>query len=497
MRRCFNPLVILATVMLGLVSPAVGSELVIIYGPKDFAVDKGKPVSVTQVFKAAAGEATLTVRNGNPTGDKRVSTGQIAINGVDVIAPADFNQQVATIERTVVLQDNNELVVQVGGKPESFITLTVAATTAAPPPDLPTATLLATPATIVSGEPATLAWTTMNAEQVTLEPGFGVVPFSGSIEVRPTQTILYRLIATGPGGQAVADTTITVTAPPAPQGITFDTYKGGALDGAAIDQPDLTVNGKIVVGNSAEVGVVVNGVVAQVDNGRFVANNVPLVAGLNTLTAAATDFTGQTWSTSAQVYCQPTSESVTLLADTQAGLAPLTVTLSVDGDLTRGVASAELLCDGPAQRTPVPAVEMNTYTVPLDVPGLYTCHFKVVDTFGTTYTDSVGILAYSTTALDALLKAKWTAMTAAMQQGNVTAAATLFSPRTRDAYSRQLTAMSSVLGQIVADMKGLTLVKIEGDKAIYDLRVEKAGVPYSFQLEFILDEDGLWRIRAF
>ena len=84
-----------------------------------------------------------------------------------------------------------------------------------------------------------------------------------------------------------------------------------------------------------------------------------------------------------------------------------------------------------------------------------------------------------------------------MQQGDIAGAAAYFSLRTRDVYSRQMTAMSSVLGQIVADMKGLTLLKVEGDKAIYDLRVEKAGVPYSFQLEFILDEDGLWRIRAF
>lgn len=37
MRRGFNLLVILATVMMGLVSPAIGSELVTIYGPKDYS----------------------------------------------------------------------------------------------------------------------------------------------------------------------------------------------------------------------------------------------------------------------------------------------------------------------------------------------------------------------------------------------------------------------------------------------------------------------------
>lgn len=315
------------------------------------------------------------------------------------------------------------------------------------------------------------------------------------------------MIATGSGGQAVANATITVTEPPASQGITFDSYKGGSLDGAAINRPAITVGGKVVVANPAEIGVVVNGVIAQVDNGRFVANNVPLfIAGLNTLTAVATDAAGQTCSASAQIFYQPTSifyqptsVSVNLKADAQTGLAPLTVTLSVSSNLTRvqGVASAALQCTGPAERTPVPASETNSYTVLLDLPGLYTCRFNVVDTLGTAYEESVGILAYSATTLDSLLKAKWTAMSAAMQQGNITAAAAYFSPRTRDVYSRQMTAMSSLLRQIVADMKGLTLLKVEGDKAIYDLRVEKAGVPYSFQIEFILDEDGLWRIRAF
>lgn len=499
MRKCCTMLVTLATVILGMVGPSVSGELITVFGPKDFAVGKGKPISVTQSFKAIAGQATLSVRNGNTLDDKRVSTGSIAINGIAVVVPADFNQQVGMIERTVVLQENNELVVQVGGRPESFITLTVATTSAIPPPKLPTATLLTNPSSIISGETATLSWVTTNADQVTLEPGLGVMPLSGSTQVRPVQTTLYRLIATGSGGQAVADTTITVTEPPVTQGITFDTYKGGPLDGAAINRPDITVGGKVVVANPTEIGVVVNGVIAQVDNGRFVANNVPLITGLNTLTAVATDAAGQTWSASAQIFYQPTNTSVHLKADVQTGLAPLMVTLSVGSNLTRaqGVASVALQCTGPAERTPVPSAETNSYTVLLDLPGLYTCRFNVVDTLGTAYEESVGILAYSTTALDSLLKAKWTAMSAVMQQGDIAGAMAYFSPRTREVYSRQMTAMSSVLGQIVADMKGLTLLKVEGDKAIYDLRVEKAGVPYSFQLEFILDEDGLWRIRAF
>jgi hypothetical protein len=111
--------------------------------------------------------------------------------------------------------------------------------------------------------------------------------------------------------------------------------------------------------------------------------------------------------------------------------------------------------------------------------------------------DTIGVNAYSATTLDSLLKSKWDATTAAMAKGDLDVALASFSTRTREAYALQFAGMSTALGQIVADMQGINLLRIEGDRAIYDLRIVKDGVPYSFQLEFIQDEDGLWRIRAF
>jgi phospholipase C len=74
--------------------------------------------------------------------------------------------------------------------------------------------LTADPATIDSGQPTTLTWTTTNATTVTIDGGVGTVAASGSMQVTPTATITYHLTATGAGGTQNAMASITVNAAP-------------------------------------------------------------------------------------------------------------------------------------------------------------------------------------------------------------------------------------------------------------------------------------------
>lgn len=91
----------------------------------------------------------------------------------------------------------------------------VAAAPPAPPPSpAPTATLRVNPTSIERGQSATLAWTTTNASEVSLDGSS--VPATGSRSVRPSQSATFRLVAKGPGGTADASARLTVTVPPAP-----------------------------------------------------------------------------------------------------------------------------------------------------------------------------------------------------------------------------------------------------------------------------------------
>ncbi len=77
----------------------------------------------------------------------------------------------------------------------------------------PTATLSVNPLTIISGQSATLSWSTENAESVVIEPDTGEVDLNGSLTVTPAETTTYTITATGPGGSAASSATVTVDHP--------------------------------------------------------------------------------------------------------------------------------------------------------------------------------------------------------------------------------------------------------------------------------------------
>jgi PKD repeat protein len=78
----------------------------------------------------------------------------------------------------------------------------------------PTASMSASPTTIVAGGSATLTWTTSNATSVSIDQGIGAVAAAGSRTVTPTTTTTYTLTATGTGGTTTAAATVTVSALP-------------------------------------------------------------------------------------------------------------------------------------------------------------------------------------------------------------------------------------------------------------------------------------------
>jgi peptidoglycan-associated lipoprotein len=84
-----------------------------------------------------------------------------------------------------------------------------------PPPPAPTISLNAAPSAIEKGQSTTLSWETSNATGVTIDNGIGTVEASGRRTISPATSTTYVARASGPGGNATAETRVTVTAPPA------------------------------------------------------------------------------------------------------------------------------------------------------------------------------------------------------------------------------------------------------------------------------------------
>jgi len=88
-----------------------------------------------------------------------------------------------------------------------------------PPPTVaapaPTAVITVTPSAINPGDSAVLTWKSTNATDVSIE-GVGQVSTAGTMNVKPTESTNYHLIARGDGGSADATARLTVNLPQAP-----------------------------------------------------------------------------------------------------------------------------------------------------------------------------------------------------------------------------------------------------------------------------------------
>ncbi len=90
-----------------------------------------------------------------------------------------------------------------------------------PKPNPPTiVTFAVDPTTIQRGQSATLRWRVTDAARVEIDQGVGVVAALGDRRVSPDEATTYRLLATGPGGEASASATLQVNLPPPPKPLT-------------------------------------------------------------------------------------------------------------------------------------------------------------------------------------------------------------------------------------------------------------------------------------
>jgi eukaryotic-like serine/threonine-protein kinase len=116
-------------------------------------------------------------------------------NGVGTFRSPSGSQEVQPSETTTYILTARGP----GGSTTARVTVNVTA-----PPLLPrlaaTGTFSASPTKLEEGQTAKLTWTTQNATEVSIEPGIGAVPTSGTQDVTPSNTTTYILTAKGLGG---------------------------------------------------------------------------------------------------------------------------------------------------------------------------------------------------------------------------------------------------------------------------------------------------------
>lgn len=276
--------------------------------------------------------------------------------------------------------------------------------------------------------------------------------------------------------------------------------------GSTLNRSKALVQGSLV-NSTGETGVVLSSVVKDVEEvelpqvqGNFFAGLILLQPGDNILAVTATDACGYKVRKEINVHADAAQERVKLSASPDngvlpAGVATFDVTLEAETNLPSAVRyDWDFDGDGIVEQS---GSSLTKTVARYQTPGIYLPSVIVTDAQGNSYKDTALISVIGQQELDTHLKGKWEGMKSALAKGDVAGTLKFFSATTRDSYEKQFKALASYLPQIAADFGNAAFVRMNQNTAVYDLRTVRDGVTYSFQLLFVRDSDGLWKIRNF
>lgn len=264
------------------------------------------------------------------------------------------------------------------------------------------------------------------------------------------------------------------------------------LQGAQIAANHVRVTG--TVQGSFNTGVVVNGIVALVYNGTFVADDVPLVAGQNTLTVVATSLGTQSSQAQVTVSSDGAPVVLDLSASPTTGIAPLAVNFTYQFGSTTAIHSLSLDFDGNGtadfMTTDPNAPLQYTYTT----PGLYLARLQITDQQNITRSAEVSIVVQDVVPVDAMFKSMWGGMNAALLNGNKAVALEFLTLSTGIKYGPVFDVLLPYMPGIVASYSLPQRFLVSADIAEYAVDRTINGENRLFLIAFIKDAAGVWHI---
>lgn len=276
------------------------------FGPKDYILTSGKPTTVKENFSILDPNThyTLHLYNGgknnqhhskpsrwtrfthgwrhfdlNNHSQEKVSSALIRLNGRILTGISHFNQNVSHIQKSVRLLENNELTVEIRGKPKGRITIEITGIDKSPP------TISAT----ISPSPNAAGWnnTDVTVSFVCSDTTSGIASCSEAVEVQQEgadQAIMGT--ATDIAGNT-ASTSVIISIDKTPPVVSISS----PLPGAGLQDSPADVQGMVDDALSGVARITCNGIPGNLSNSSFTCS-VPLVSGQNILETVATDMAG-------------------------------------------------------------------------------------------------------------------------------------------------------------------------------------------------------------
>jgi YVTN family beta-propeller protein len=269
------------------------------------------------------------------------------------------------------------------------------------------------------------------------------------------------------------------------------------LNGETVNKARTMVRGT-VRSDTKDFGITVNGILAENIGSNWVANNVSLAIGSNTITAVATDSYGNTDTKTITIIADELIQPVQLSANVTSGIPPLQVSFTVSTSITPSSYQIDFDGDGIVDYTGTAFDGVSfTYTT----EGVFYPKVTISDGQWNTYSDTIAIAVLSDTEMDTLLKSKWDAMKGFLASNDIDRALSSFTEESKRLYGDIFNALQTQLPQIVQEMQDIQLVYMKNGFAKYRMRKNE---PYGSQIlsityyvYFAVDANGVWRIYRF
>jgi PKD repeat protein len=266
-------------------------------------------------------------------------------------------------------------------------------------------------------------------------------------------------------------------------------------EGSIIGKSYTLIRGTVTA-TSADIGITVNGIPADIYGNNWVVNSVPLPEGLTAITAIAKDINGNTV-TRAVSLTRINMAGITLSANVRSGAAPLSVYFSARTNISNQVQLYEIDFEGTGTFV-ASGQNFDDVTHTYNAEGIYYATLRVTDTSGGEYSDTIAITVISKTGLNTLLTQKWAGMKSALIAGDIDKALTYFVSASQPRYRSKLTQLTSVqINLIFSNIIDLTVGRVSDNAAQCGaIRQEPSGI-YSYPVLFVRGENGIWLIAGF
>ena len=270
------------------------------------------------------------------------------------------------------------------------------------------------------------------------------------------------------------------------------------VDGSTV--PDVVVNVIGTVQAPHNSGVTINGRIAALDgNGRFYANDVPLVDGANTLSVVLTTPGGQT-ATHSVAITRTGRNVVAVSATPTQGVSPLDVTLTAAPFDEVSIRTMEVDWNGDgiydySTTGPDWTIQLIGLTVS-DGAAVFNAVVRVTDAQANVHTKVIPIVVTSRNVRDQQLRATWGAMTSALAAGNKSAAMQFLNASAQERYGRVFDVLMPEMPAITASFSPPQSLLISDRFGEYVVNRTINGENRAFLVYFTQDGDGVWRLGS-